>query len=170
MHTNTPTCLYFYSSSGCSPVRYLHGDIDFLFLPLLLCFLITVHIPLNISLSPPMSLRRSSHTAGGSCDRPAVTLSGALTEERVCMCVSRSVIVPRLHRPHRIYVPLRHSRSDPGDCLIINSNLELTSNADPRDNVVVTIRSGCEWSTSAQTDNSYVHNTSIVFCCEGCSL
>lgn len=64
-------------------------------------------------------------------------------EEPICLecaCVSPAVIIRSTQqRPHGIYVPHRQSHSDPRDSLIINSNLNLTSNADPRDNVVVMI-------------------------------
>lgn len=57
-----------------------------------------------------------------------------------CACVSHTVIIRSTQqRPHGIYVPHCQSHSDPRDSLIINSNLNLTSNADPRDNIVVTI-------------------------------
>lgn len=65
--------------------------------------------------------------------------------------------LPRMHarlmrgaqqRPHGIYVRHRQSHSDPRDSLIINSNLNLTSNVNPRDNIVVMI-SAQEPTTSA---------------------
>lgn len=51
------------------------------------------------------------------------------------VCVTHSA----QQRPHGIYIPHGQSHSDPRDSLIINSNLNLTSNADPRDNIVVMI-------------------------------
>ena len=56
-----------------------------------------------------------------------------------CVCVTHCHH-PRHNRGHTEFMfPRCQSRSDPGDFLIINSNLNLTSNADPRDNIVVTI-------------------------------
>lgn len=54
---------------------------------------------------------------------------------RMHVCLTHSA----QQRPHGIYVPHCQSHSDPRDSLIINSNLNLTSNADPRDNIVVMI-------------------------------
>lgn len=68
--------------------------------------------------------------------------SGDIEEPNCLECarVSHTVIIRGTQqRPHGIYVPHCHSRSDPRDSLIINSNLNLTSNADPRDNIVVAI-------------------------------
>lgn len=63
---------------------------------------------------------------------------------RMCVCHTLSSS-PVQQRPHRIYVPRCQSHSDPRDFLIINSNLNLTSNADPRDNIVVTISTHKNW-------------------------
>lgn len=68
--------------------------------------------------------------------------SGDIEEPNCLECarVSHTVIIRGTQRrPHGIYVPRCQSRSDPRDSLIINSNLNLTSNADPRDNIVVAI-------------------------------
>lgn len=68
--------------------------------------------------------------------------SGDIEEPNCLECarVSHTVIIRGTQqRPHGIYVPHCQSHCDPRDSLIINSNLNLTSNADPRDNIVVAI-------------------------------
>lgn len=93
------------------------------------------------SLSPSASLL--CH-AGGRLVQKRVNRepSGDIEEPNCLECarVSHTVIIRGTQqRPHGIYVPHCQSHSDPRDSLIINSNLNLTSNADPRDNIVVAI-------------------------------
>lgn len=78
-----------------------------------------------------------------SSEKPPVTLRSQIAMN-VCVCHTLSSS-PVQQRPHRIYVPRCQSHSDPRDFLIINSNLNLTSNADPRDNIVVTISTHKNW-------------------------
>lgn len=95
------------------------------------------------SLSPSASLL--CH-AGGRLVQKRVNRepSGDIEEPNCLECarVSHTVIIRGTQqRPHGIYVPHCQSHCDPRDSLIINSNLNLTSNADPRDNIVVAISS-----------------------------
>lgn len=84
-----------------------------------------------------------------SSGKPPVTLWSQIAMNVPSVCVY--VCVSHCHhsqnkRPQWIYVPSWQSRSDPGDFLIINSNLNLTSNVRPGDNAVVTVSP--RWSSS----------------------
>lgn len=78
-----------------------------------------------------------------SCAMPPVTLrSQAAMNVYACYTLSS---LPAQQRPHRIYVLCYKSCFDPGD-FIINFTLNMTSNANSRDNIVVTIstRTDCK--------------------------
>lgn len=97
---------------------------------LLLCFYLSLPLTIHISFS---SRRWPSCSETGQPRTIQWHWGAKLPQMHVCVTHSAQ------QRPHGIYIPHGQSHSDPRDSLIINSNLNLTSNADPRDNIVVMI-------------------------------